>query len=70
MNIMDIERFPPPQRSPSDLNYDADLKAVLGPVLSELLDRAEAAGWDRRKAACSVMFLAARKVTHGTADRS
>jgi hypothetical protein len=70
MNMTNIERFPPPQRPPSDLNYDADLKAVLDPVLSELLDRAESAGWDRRKAACCVMFLAARNVNHGTADRS
>jgi hypothetical protein len=65
---MNIDRFPPPQRSPSDLNHEADLKALLDPVLSELLDRAESAGWDRRKAAYSLMFLAARNVTDGAAD--
>ena len=34
------------------------LKTALDPILSELLDRAEHAGW--RKAAHRVMFLAAR----------
>ena len=55
--------IPPPSRAATDLNYEADLKTALDPILSELLDLAEHAGWDRRKAAYSVMFLAARNLT-------
>ena len=60
MNVMNLNAIPPPSRAATDLNYEADLKVALEPILVELLDRAEAAGWDRRKAAYTVMFLAAR----------
>ncbi|GLQ76749.1 hypothetical protein GCM10007881_02640 [Mesorhizobium huakuii] len=63
MNVMNLNVIPPPSRAATDLNYEADLKVALDPILVELLDRAEAAGWDRRKAAYTVMFLAARKLT-------
>lgn len=63
MNMMKLEVIPPPSRAATDLNYEADLKTALDPVLSELLDRAEYAGWDRRKATYTVMFLAARCLT-------
>ncbi|BCH00649.1 hypothetical protein ACVILI_005596 [Mesorhizobium sp. USDA 4775] len=63
MNVMNLNVIPPPSRAATDLNYEADLKVALDPILVELLDRAEAAGWDRRKAAYTVMFLAARNLT-------
>ena len=53
---MNLNVIPPPSRAATDLNYEADLKVALDPILVELLDRAEAAGWDRRKAAYTVMF--------------
>ncbi|MDX8449909.1 hypothetical protein [Mesorhizobium captivum] len=62
MNLMNLDIIPPPSRAATDLNYEADLKTALEPILSELLDRAEHAGWDRRKAAYTVMFLAARNL--------
>jgi len=65
MNVMNLDMIPPPSRAATDLNYEADLKTALDPILSELLDRAEHAGWDRRKAAYTVMFLAARNLTDG-----
>jgi hypothetical protein len=55
--------IPSPQRPATDLAYDGDCKTALEPMLSELLEMAVAAGWDRRKAAYALMFLAARHVT-------
>ena len=63
MNVMNLNVIPPPSRAATDLNYEADLKVALDPILDDLLDRTEAAGWDRRKAAYTIMFLAARKLT-------
>ena len=60
---MNLNVIPPPSRAATDLNYEADLRVALDPVLDDLLDRVEAAGWDRRKAAYTVMFLAARNLT-------
>lgn len=65
MNVMKLDVIPPPSRAAIDLNYEADLKTALDPILSELLDRAEHAGWDRRKVAYTVMFLAARNLSDG-----
>ena len=63
MNVMNLNVIPPPSRAATDL------KVALDPILVELLDRAEAAGWDRRKAAYRVMFLAARNLTDGKGPR-
>ncbi|WP_245452135.1 hypothetical protein [Mesorhizobium waimense] len=65
MNVMTFDVIPPPSREPTDLNYEADLKTALEPFVSELLDRAENAGWDRGKAAYTLMFLAARRLNDG-----
>ena len=59
----DPEDIPSPEREVTDLAYDGDCKTALEPQLSELLEAAVAAGWDRRKAAYALMFLAARQVT-------
>lgn len=63
MNVMNLNVIPPPSRAATDLNYEAELKVALDVVLEDLLDRTEAAGWDRRKAAYTLMFLAARKLS-------
>ncbi|RWA69272.1 hypothetical protein [Mesorhizobium sp.] len=63
MNMLNLNAIPSPSRAATDLSYEADLKVALDPVLDDLLDRTEAAGWDRRKAAYTIMFLAARKLT-------
>jgi hypothetical protein len=60
MKMMGIGKIPRPKHDVRNLNYEADCKSALGPLVADLLDRAEAAGWDRRKAATAlVMFLAA-----------
>jgi hypothetical protein len=61
MNMLNIAEFSPLQRQASDLCYETDLKAVLDPILTDLLDQTKAAGWDRRKAAYAIMVLAAQK---------
>lgn len=63
MTMMKINKIAPPRRSPAEFQYEADLKDALSPLLSELLIQAELAGWDRRKAAYCLMFLAAQNVT-------
>jgi hypothetical protein len=68
MNMMNITRIARPKHRPTDLHYEADCKAALEPMLRSLLDMAEAAGWDRRKAAYMLMFLAAMHVTGDEAD--
>jgi len=65
MDTTNINKIAPPQRAATELNYEADLRVVLEPVLTEVLDTAESAGWDRRKAAYTVMFLAARQLSAG-----
>jgi hypothetical protein len=65
MNMMNINVIQTPSHAANDPNYETDLKAVLDPVLENLLDRTEAAGWERPKAAYTVMFLAARQLSDG-----
>jgi hypothetical protein len=47
-----------PNSSPTDIHYEADCRAALRPLLSEMLDLAEVAGWSRRRAAYAIMMLA------------
>jgi hypothetical protein len=65
VNMTNVNKIAAPQRTATDLNYETDLKTALEPVLTEVLDLAESAGWDRRKAAYTVMFLAARQLSDG-----
>lgn len=62
MNVMNFAAVSPPRYSAKDYHYEDDLRAVLRPLLTGLLDRAEAAGWDRRRAAYAAMILAADEV--------
>ncbi|TGQ28817.1 hypothetical protein [Mesorhizobium sp. M00.F.Ca.ET.216.01.1.1] len=52
-----------PTLSPTDFNYETECRAALGPLIDGLLDTAEQAGWNRRKAAYTIMFLSAQKLT-------
>ncbi|TPJ34685.1 hypothetical protein FJ492_18615 [Mesorhizobium sp. B2-5-4] len=45
------------------LAYETECRSVLKPLLAGLLDMAEAAGWKRRTAAATLMFLAAKQVS-------
>ncbi|MER8370099.1 hypothetical protein [Mesorhizobium sp. M1348] len=58
-----------PTRPKNDFNYETDCRAALAPLVDGLLDMAESAGWDRRKAAYTLMFLAAQRVGAGKEER-
>lgn len=65
---MDMKAGPGSVPAPSHearefLAYETECRSVLNPFLAGLLDMAEAAGWSRRIAASTLMFLAARHVS-------
>ena len=62
-----LENIPAPIVPVTDMAYEVQLRAALGPVLDRVLDMAESCGWDRRKAAYTMMFLAARALPDGKA---
>lgn len=45
------------------LAYETECRSALKPLLTDLLDMAESAGWNRRTAASTLMFLAAQHVS-------
>jgi hypothetical protein len=56
--------IPAPTHPASEfLAYEAECRSALKPLLAGLLDAAEAAGWNRRTAASTLMFLAAQQVS-------
>lgn len=61
-----LDEIPAPGVPVTDIGYEAQLRSALEPVLHKVLDMAEASGWDRRKAAYAMMFLAARASPDGT----
>ena len=62
--INGIEPVPPPSHSASEfLAYETECRTALKPLLASLLDMAESAGWNRRTAASTLMFLAAQHVS-------
>jgi hypothetical protein len=65
MNKMtDIGSVSAPTHSPSEfLAYETECRSALKPLLTGLLDMAESAGWNRRTAASTLMFLAAQHVS-------
>ncbi|MER8726054.1 hypothetical protein NKH80_02585 [Mesorhizobium sp. M0904] len=70
MDMMDsFGKMAAPTRPKNDLNYEADCRAALAPLVDGLLHMAESAGWDRRKAAYTLMFLSAQRVGAGTEER-
>lgn len=55
-----FEQVPPPSHPPTKvLDHEAECRTMLAPLVDSLLDRIEAAGWNRRTAATAMMFLAA-----------
>lgn len=53
-----------PTCSPKEfLAYETQCRSALKPLLTGLLDMAESAGWNRRTAASTLMFLAAQHVS-------
>jgi hypothetical protein len=62
MNMMTgIGSVPSPTRSAKEfLAHETECRSALKPLLDGLLDMAESAGWSRRTAASTLMFLAAQ----------
>ena len=62
--MMKGESVPAPTHPATEfLAYEAECRSVLKPLLAGLLDAAESAGWNRRTAASTLMFLAAKQVS-------
>ncbi|MEW6631039.1 MAG: hypothetical protein AB1440_09245 [Pseudomonadota bacterium] len=60
----------PPAHSASEfLAYEAECRDALKPLLANLVDAAESAGWNRRTVAATLMFLAAQHVSAETSNR-
>jgi hypothetical protein len=51
-----------PQHEVNAARYDSDCQEALASTLDDLIRRAEAAGWDRQRAASALMYLAAKKL--------
>jgi hypothetical protein len=65
MNMMTgLGNVPAPTHAANEfLAYETECRSALNPLLDGLLDMAEAAGWSRRTAASTLMFLAAQHVS-------
>ena len=63
-NYMVIE-LPSPTCPPLEPGYEVGCRAALNPMLGEILDLAESAGWERRRAAYDMMMLAAEELKKG-----
>lgn len=61
---------PPTHRANEFVAYEAECKAALAPLLTGLLDMAEQAGWNRRTAASTLMYLAAQSLSATKASAS
>jgi hypothetical protein len=62
--MMGLGNVPAPTHAANEfLAYDTECRSALKPLLDGLLDMAEAAGWSRRTAASTLMFLAAQHVS-------
>lgn len=55
-----------PDNHPNSLVYDAECQSALTDRLEQLLDDAQAAGWDRAKAAAALMYLSAKRLKAST----
>lgn len=52
-------KIPGPTRDEKDRHYETELRSHLEPLFEEILSKSETAGWNRRKVAYTMMFLAA-----------
>jgi len=50
--------IPSPSKPEQTADYDKECREALRPFLEELVAAAEAAGWDRQRAAYELMYLA------------
>jgi hypothetical protein len=48
-----------PRHPPAHLDYEKNCREILSPLVSDIIARAEVAGWDRRHVASALMYLAA-----------
>lgn len=55
-------KIPAPTLPKTDFNYETECKTALAPLVDGLLDAVESAGWDRRKATYTLMFLSAQRL--------
>ena len=70
-NITDVESVAAPTHAPSEfLAYEQECRTALKPRLTHLLDMAVSAGWSRRTAASTLMFLAAQQVSLTASETS
>ena len=59
-----ITAVPAPTHAPNEfLAYESECRDSFRPLVSDLLDMAEAAGWNRRTAASTLMYLAAQQIS-------
>jgi hypothetical protein len=59
---------PPPVHSAKEfLAYETECRSALKPLLDNLIDAAESAGWSRRATASTLMFLAAQHLSGSSA---
>lgn len=61
LHKMAKETLKGPQHPLNSVAYDTECKEVLTSSIDRLLDEAEAAGWDRSKAASTLMYLSAKR---------
>lgn len=62
--IATVGTIPSPTRPPDEfLAYEGECRTALKPALDGILDLAISAGWNRRTAASTLMFLAAQHVS-------
>jgi hypothetical protein len=59
-----ITAVPAPTHAPNEfLAYESECRDSFRPLVADLLDMAEAAGWSRRTAASTLMYLAAQHIS-------
>lgn len=51
-----------PAYGPNEISYDSDCQEALAGPIDKILDEAEAAGWNRVKAASALMYLSAKRL--------
>ena len=52
-----------PECNLNSLTYDAECQSAMVDRLEKLLDDAQAAGWNRTKAAAALMYLSAKRLS-------
>ncbi|PSJ56254.1 hypothetical protein [Pseudaminobacter soli (ex Li et al. 2025)] len=66
--ITEARSVPAPTHAASEFfAYETECRNALRPLLTSLLDMAESAGWNRRTAASTLMFLAAQNLSAASA---